>query len=80
MRPDLFQRVVLNKDVPDEQLQQGDLAWLVDYVPHPTGGEEGAVLELFNVMGESIRVVVVPVSAIAPLRADLIPTARQRVV
>ena len=47
---------------------------LVDYVPHPRGGEEGAVLEVFNAVGKSIAVVTVPASAVAPLRADEVPT------
>jgi hypothetical protein len=49
---------------------------VIDYVPHPTGGEEGAILEIFNAIGESIAVVTVPISAIAPLRSDQIPAVR----
>ena len=41
-------------------------------------GEAGAILEVFNVLGESIDVVTVPVSAIAPLTADQIPAVRTR--
>jgi hypothetical protein len=78
MKPQLYQRVVLTKDLPEENLRKGDLAWLVDYVSHPDYGEEGAVLELFNVMGDSIAVVTVPVSAIADLTANLVPVARPR--
>jgi hypothetical protein len=33
-------------------------------VPHPNNGEQGCVLEVFNVTGESIAVVIVPVSDI----------------
>ncbi len=47
---------------------------LVDYVPHPRGGEEGAVSEVFNAVGELVGVVTVPASAVAPLRADEVPT------
>jgi hypothetical protein len=78
-KPELYQRVVLKRDIPEEGLKQGDLAWLVDYVEHPAGGEDGAVLELFNVLGDSIAVVTVPASAIGILRADFIPSARERV-
>jgi hypothetical protein len=35
-----------------------------------------AVLEVFNALGESIAVVSVPVSAIAPLRADQVLAVR----
>jgi hypothetical protein len=34
-------------------------------------------LELFNAIGESIGVTVVPISAIAPLRSDQMPAVRQ---
>ena len=54
------------------------MATLVDYVPHPAGGEEGAVLEIFNAIGESIGVATVPASAVAALRADQMPTVRSR--
>lgn len=31
---------------------------------HPSNGEEGCVLEVFNAVGDSIAVIVVPLSAI----------------
>ena len=76
MKPTLYQEVALTRDIPTERLKQGDLAMLIDYVPHPTGGEEGAVLEIFNALGESLAVVTVPISAIAPLRAAQVPMVR----
>jgi hypothetical protein len=81
MKPELYDKVALTRDLPAEELKQGDVAVLIDYVSHPTGGEEGAVLEIFNAVGESIAVVTVPGSAIAPLRADQVPAVRaQRAV
>ena len=77
MKPELYQRVALTQDLPDHQLKKGDLATLVEYVPHPKDGEEGCVLEIFNALGESIAVVAVPLSAIEPLRADEIMSVRQ---
>lgn len=71
---ELYQKVVVNRDV--QQLKRGDVAWLVDFVDHPEGGERGAVLEIYNVLGESIDVAVVPMSAVEPLRADYVPSAR----
>ncbi|MCB0112204.1 MAG: DUF4926 domain-containing protein [Caldilineaceae bacterium] len=76
MQLELYQEVVLLRDLPEQQLRKGDVATLVDYLPHPTGGEEGAVLEIFNAVGESLWVAVVPASAIALLRADQLPTVR----
>jgi len=76
MKLELYQEVVVTRDIPEENLYKGDVATLVDYVPHPAGGEEGAVLEIFNAIGESIGVATVPASAVAPLRADQMPAVR----
>ena len=50
---------------------------LVDYVPHPNGGEEGCLLEVFNALGESIAIVAVRLSDIEPVRADEVLAVRQ---
>lgn len=74
---ELYKEVALVRNVPTENLRKGDVAVLVDIVPHPSGGDEGAMLELFNAIGDSIGVSVVPLSAIAPLCSDQMPTVRQ---
>jgi len=76
MRLTLYQEVALTRNISSENLKAGDVAVLVDYVPHPRGGEEGAILEIFNAVGETIGVATVPASAIAPLRADQMPAVR----
>ena len=68
MRLKLYQEVAITRDISDENLKAGDVAVLIDYVSHPGGGEEGAILEVFNAVGESIGVATVPAAAIAPLR------------
>jgi hypothetical protein len=73
---ELYQEVALTRDVPEHKLKAGDIATLVDFVPHPTSGEDGCVLEVFNAVGESVAVVAVPISAIAALQADEILTVR----
>jgi hypothetical protein len=52
---------------------------LVDRVPHPTGGEMGCVLEVFNALGESIAVVTVPESDVETLSADEVLSIRRLV-
>ncbi len=52
------------------------MAVLVDHVPHPVGGEEGCVLEVFNALGESIAVVAVRESEIEALRSDEVLAVR----
>lgn len=76
MTLDLYQEVALTRDLPEHELRAGDMATLVDFVPHPSGGEEGCVLEVFNAVGESLAVIAVPISAVEALRADEILTVR----
>lgn len=78
MTLELHQQVVLTRDVPDAHLHEGDVATLVDFVEHPSGGEQGAILEIFNALGDSIDVVTVPISAITALSAEHIPAVRVR--
>lgn len=74
---ELYREVALTRNVPEADLQQGDVAMLVDFVNHPSGGERGAILEVFNAVGDSIAVVTVPVSAIESLRPNQIPSVRE---
>ncbi len=76
MKIELYSEVMLTRDVSTENLRQGDVVTLVDIVRHPSGDEDGAVVELFNAVGESIAVAVAPLSVIAPLRADQMPAVR----
>lgn len=77
---EMYKEVALTKDIPSENLRNGDVATLIDRVPHPSGGEEGAVLELFNAVGESVAVVVVPISAVAPLQPNQMPAVRPMLI
>ncbi|MEM1281042.1 MAG: DUF4926 domain-containing protein [Cyanobacteria bacterium P01_H01_bin.152] len=76
MSLELYQEVALTRDLPEHQLRVGDVATLIDFVPHPEGGETGCLLEVFNAIGESITVIVVPQSAVEALRSDEILTVR----
>lgn len=64
MNFELYKEVALRVDCPESGLKAGDVVTLVDFVPHPSGGEEGCILEVFNAIGESIDVVTVPKSSI----------------
>ncbi|WP_414543947.1 DUF4926 domain-containing protein [Nostoc sp. CCY0012] len=76
MNFELYQRVALNRNLEEYQLKKGDVATLIDFVPHPSNGEQGCVLEVFNATGESIAVVIVPISDIKPLRNHEILSVR----
>ena len=75
MKIDLFKRVALKIDIPDQRLRKGDVATIVEHLPGKNS-EDGYALEVFNAVGESIAVVTVPESAVEPLTADKIPSVR----
>ena len=76
-KPKLYEEVAIARNIPEENLKQGDVAVVVEYVPHPAGGEEGAILEIFNAIGESVAVATVSISAIKSLRADQVLMVRE---
>ncbi len=76
MTIELYQEVALTCDLPEHGLRAGDVVTLVDLVTHPSGGEAGCVLEVFNAIGESFAVIAVPMSAVEVLRPDEILTVR----
>lgn len=80
MTPQLYERVALRHDQAEHRLKKGDVAVLVDRVPHPSGGEPGVVLEVFNAIGESISVIAVKESEIEPLHGDEVLAVRSLAV
>ena len=71
----LFEEVVLVKDITEKGLLKGDVATIVEY--HPVSdGEDGYSLEVFNVLGDTITVLTLPESAIAPLTKNEIFSVR----
>ena len=76
VRPALYDRVALTRDIDEHSLKRGDVATLVDVAPHPSGGPEGMVLEVSNALGEPLRVVIVARDDIEPLQADEVLTVR----
>ncbi|MBL8131038.1 MAG: DUF4926 domain-containing protein [Anaerolineae bacterium] len=57
-------------------MKRGDVAWLIDIVHDPVAKVDGYVLEVFNILGESVRIATVPVNAVEPLRAEHLPAVR----
>jgi hypothetical protein len=74
-QPELYTRVALTRDIPEANLKLGDTAIYIDHLP-VSNEEDGAILEVFNAVGESINVVTVPISAIAPLRENQVLAVR----
>ena len=79
MKLELYQEVALTCDLPEYGLKVGDLAMLIDFVSHPSGGEEGCVLEVFNAIGESLTTIAVPISVVEALRSDEVLSVRSLV-
>ena len=74
---ELYKQIALARDIPEDGLRKGDIATVVDRHPNPEpGGEEGYSLEVFNALGQTIVVTVVPESAIEPLREDQVFSVR----
>ena len=70
MTLELFSEVTLTQNIDEYNLKVGDVATLVDFVPHPDGKEDGCILEVFNALGESISVVIVCQRAIQLLQVN----------
>ena len=76
MKLELYQYVALSRDIPEYNLKRGDVVMLIDNVTHPSGGEDGYILEVFNATGDSIAVFTVPTSAVEKLPTDAVLTVR----
>ena len=66
----LFTRVALKENLPEQGLQRGDVATIVEAHAARPEQEPGYSLEAFNAVGETIAVVVVRESQIEPLASD----------
>jgi hypothetical protein len=77
MKPELelYKEVALLRDVPEHGLKRGDVATLVDFAPGE-GNERGAVLEVFDAVGNSIAVVILPDHEVEPLHAGEVLSVR----
>ena len=73
---DLYREVALAYDLPAEGLRRGDVATVVERLP-TAAGEDGYLLEeVFNAVGETVKVIMVPASALEPLTADKVWSVR----
>ena len=65
-----YQDVVLLRDIPEEGLCAGDVGTMVDRHDAP-GRETGYSVEFFDMLGNTVAVVILPASALrAPTRVD----------
>ena len=71
----LFEEVVLLENIFEKGLLKGDVATIVEHHAVPDD-EDGYSLEVFNVLGDTIAVITLPESAIAPLSKNEVFTVR----
>jgi hypothetical protein len=69
MKFEMFSRVALKTDVPENGLRRGDLATVVEYHEGVPGQEPGYSLEVFNAIGDTVAVITLAESKIEPLSA-----------
>jgi hypothetical protein len=69
MKFEMFSRVALKTDVPQNGLRRGDLATIVEYHEGLPGQEPGYSLEVFNAVGDTVAVIALGESEIEPLSA-----------
>ncbi len=79
MNLELYQYAALSRDIPEYNLKQGDVVMLIDKVIHPSAGEDGYVVEVFNATGDSIAVFTVPISAVEMLPSNAVLSVRSLV-
>jgi len=69
MKFEMFSRVALKTDVPEDGLRRGDVATIVEYHQGRPGQEPGYSLEVFNAVGDTVAVITLRESQIEPLSA-----------
>lgn len=77
MALELFQEVALSGDLPEHGLKKGDVATLIDFAPSVDDSEQGCVLEVFDALGNTVAVVIVPADLVEPLHAGEVLAVRQ---
>jgi len=75
MKFELYTDAALACDLPEHRLKRGDIVKLVDHHIAPDG-TEGYSIEVFNAVGGTLAVIVVPASALVALRKDEVLSTR----
>jgi hypothetical protein len=70
MKFELYSQVAFAKDIPAHHLRKGDVATVVEQIPVSDAKRAAYVVEVFNAIGDSIDVLIVPETSLEPLRAD----------
>ena len=76
MKFPLFSTVTISHDLPDFALRRGDVGTVVEYIERPNE-EDGYIIELFDVSGNTIEVVPMLESWLEEPRPNTILTFRE---
>jgi Domain of unknown function (DUF4926) len=74
---DLYQRVVLTGDLPEEGLRKADIDVVVEHYPASEGAPEGYELEFFAAAGQTIGVVSVSASVVRAASSHEVMSVRE---
>lgn len=77
MNLELYTDVSINRDLPECGLRRGDIVKLVDELTAPDGAR-GYAVEIFNALGGTIDVQIIPALAVERLREDEVLCVRPR--
>ncbi len=77
MNLELYTDVSINRDLPACGLRRGDIVKLVDELTAPNG-DRGYAVEVFNALGGTIDVQIIPAPAVDRLREDEVLCVRPR--
>lgn len=64
-------------DLTKHNLEQGDVATVVDFAPEPETGEDGCVLEVYNAAGDLLASMTVAIEDVQPLQVNEILCVRK---
>ena len=76
MKLELYKHAVIATDLPELGLKRGDLVTVVDEL-HSPDGEPGYAVEVFNALGETLNVHMLPATALEPACEDEILCVRR---
>lgn len=79
MQFELFSQAALAEDLLDYQLRKGDLVTVVEYLPANEQHEEGYIVEVFDVLGNTLQVLSVYPSQLQALKPNAIPSMREMI-
>lgn len=79
MQFELFAQAALSEDLSNYQLRKGDLVTIVEYLPANENHKEGYVVEVFDVLGNTLHVLSVYAAQLQALKPNAVPSMREMI-